>query len=375
MFVAEIVLTTICSFVFSIQIFLLAIWAIVLFKNSVQLRKRVKCSDVTSLVQSVFLEALNAKLEYRKSLFLLAIVFFELVSSILGISACSQILIAAIIGDRLVITKLSTTDNSSITLILNSGQANMINHSLSRVLYACFGLSLILVFSPVYILMSYYAMIIKNSLSYNSSMKSLDLDREQKNLILCSFVLLLTMLILLVNLQSYILYDLFHIFVSIIQVVLTFYYSKKLVRVFKWKILDKKIAFGIHHYLYRSYTKSLRTFQWCIFLYKMVLITFCIFITTCALRNVIFLTNPIEFYHTFGISSYSFKSEAYIYIYYANYCSYIIQRIFFVLYFISLLSLNMLSIPHLLSRINLWNCSKYLKLSFYKELFVPLLKQ
>ena len=377
----EIIIATFGSVVFTIHILLLIVWIIVLLKKSIQLRKNVKYSVVPFLNQNGILETLNVKLEYRKCLFLLAIVSFELISSFLSISSCSEIIINGI-------SDLSIYENITILIPFTSYLPNIINNSnvvvdnlsnpllgynLFRVVYAFFGLSLILVFSPVYILMSYYAMVIKNSLSFNVSMKSVDLASEQKNLIAFSFALFIMLVIPLVSVKLFILYEFVKIIVSIVQLILTFHYSSKLVCVFKWKILDTKVAFGIDHYLFKYYTKSLGTFKRCVIFYKIVVTSFCLFTIICAIRNLMIL-NSFELHHIFGIYLKLFQSNVYVNsLIHIDVFLLIIQRICLILYLVSIFILSLSTIPYLLSRMNFRCLSKYFTISYNKDLTESLL--
>ena len=56
-----------------------------LFNDSIRLRRKVKYSTLAAYNQDTYLEALNSKVEYRKSLFLFAIVVCELISSLFTI--------------------------------------------------------------------------------------------------------------------------------------------------------------------------------------------------------------------------------------------------------------------------------------------------
>ena len=75
------------------QTIILLLWVVVLFKESNRLRKKAKYSTLSSYNQDASLQALNSKVEYRKSLFLFAIVLSELVSSILSFIMSMALLI------------------------------------------------------------------------------------------------------------------------------------------------------------------------------------------------------------------------------------------------------------------------------------------
>ena len=72
-----------CGVLFSFHITLLLMWVVVLFNTSIRLRRKVKYSLLANYNQDTCLEALNSKVEYRKSLFMFAIILCELISSIL----------------------------------------------------------------------------------------------------------------------------------------------------------------------------------------------------------------------------------------------------------------------------------------------------
>ena len=386
MILIEIIIATFGSIVFFIQIFLLIVWIIILFKNSLQLRKKVKYSVSSFLNQNGILDALNVKMEYRKSLFLLAIVSFELISSFLGSFSCNKILFKQI--NELTIHQKNNilspftsyfpniTNNSNVVEEHKSSFLDhpLFDHYLFRVVFASFAIHLILVFSPVYILMSYYAMVIKNSLSYNVSMKSVDLANEQKYLIVFSFALFIILVIPLVSVKLFILHEFVKIIVSIAQLILTFHYSSKLVCVFKWKILDTKIAFGMDHYLFKYYTKSLRTFKRYVILYKIVVTSSCLLITIFAFKNIVLIMKPFELHHLYGLNLKLFQSEVYVNsLFHIHYYLLIIERICLFLYFAFLFLLNLSTIPYLLSRMNFRCLFKFIRFSSNKDLTAQLL--
>ena len=78
------------------NIIILLLWVIVLFKESNRLRKKAKYSTLSSYNQDASLQALNSRVEYRKSLFLLAIVLSEAAFHILTVMASIDVLLNAV---------------------------------------------------------------------------------------------------------------------------------------------------------------------------------------------------------------------------------------------------------------------------------------
>eukprot|EP00800_Vazella_pourtalesii_P003048 TRINITY_DN13016_c0_g1_i1.p1 TRINITY_DN13016_c0_g1~~TRINITY_DN13016_c0_g1_i1.p1 ORF type:complete len:103 (+),score=5.21 TRINITY_DN13016_c0_g1_i1:346-654(+) len=102
--------------------------------------------------------------------------------------------------------------------------------------------------------MSYCVMVTNKSLNYNASLQSVDLVREQKILLSGSALTCVTLSLLVMIEQTYLVFVVVNMCVFILQLFITIRYTRKLVRVIKWKILDTKIAFGTNHYLYKSYS-------------------------------------------------------------------------------------------------------------------------
>ena len=351
------------SFILSCHIVILLIWLKVLFKCSLQLRKNVKKSALNPLNQSLFLQALNTKVEYHKSLFLLTIVICELISALLTLFASTQLLIFIFThfddfqqinnsNEHQVNSSNFPSDNVSA---LNNTSCNLTStihaiSNLSTFIHGCFGISLILAFTPVYTLMSYYAMVVRNSLNYTSSIKSVNLSREQKLLILNSFLLCLFLFFLLIRVEVLILFELFQICAAIIQLTLTFYYSKKVIIVFKYKILDTYIAFGTGSYQFKLYKKILKKFQIYIFIYRILVTSFCTFLISYSIRYIVILLYP-EVLHSIYAINLDFQSEIYVKILDTfNVVLIMLQRIPYLSYITILFMMNLSTIPFLLSK-------------------------
>ena len=390
--IVDLLVEVICSIIVSCHSVLLLVWLVVLFKCCIRLKRSVKNSILDSLNQSTFLKALNAKVEYFKSLFLLAIVICEIISALLTLFASTQFL-AFILTHFNNYQPMNNTGDHPFNLPnfvhihsdnhseVNNTSSNftstihtVYNRYRSTIVHGCFGISLILAFTPVYTLMSYYAMIVKNSLNYNSSIKSVNLAREQKLLIFSSFVMCIFLLILLVRVELLIIFELVQICVGIIQLTLTFYYSKKLIRVLKWKIIDTKIAFGEDHYQYKLYMKSLKGFRVYIFIYGIVVISFCIFIILYSIRYIVLILYPDELHHIYGINSFADQSKIYINLLdLLNVWLLMVHRVPFISYVIVLFVMNLSTIPYLLSKLNFRCRFKILRFHSLKNLTEPLL--
>ena len=242
------------------QTIILLLWVIVLFKESNRLRKKAKYSTLSSYNQDASLQALNSRVEYRKSLFLFAIVLSELVSSILSFVTY---LIVFIMSVGYYSAKYETQNEANTNSSLNhfsptdihcnitevTGYLADFTLDISRVLFAWSTIPLIITFSFVYTLMSYYVMVTKKSLNYNTSLKSVNLAREQKRLLLISLAACILLSLLLLRIEVYLLFHVIRTIIALIQSIFTVKYSLRLVRVIKWKMLDSKIAHGTEHYL------------------------------------------------------------------------------------------------------------------------------
>ena len=381
----ELIPITFIIAIFSFHTLLLLMWVIVLFKQWMQLRRKLKYSIEYISNQDTHLDALNTKVEYYKSLFLLAIVFIELISSIFsvaaGINQC--VLINNYINNPTVLQNqtypaynmifIKLFENFENTSFNCSNQESIVgeweslNQFLSRVIYSLYELLFILGISPVYLLISYYAITIEKSLSYDMSLKSVELSRKQKYLILGSLIMFLFMLVLFVRIELTIPLNIFEIIVSILQLAFTYKYSRRMIRVFKWKILDTKIAFGINNFHYKSYTKTLSRFKLFLFLYSVVISSLCIYIILSSLMEIAIRTHPLELKRIFGfclpLSQYAIHLYTQILIVFLYIISYgLIPPMLISMLF--LLILNLATIPYLLSKINV---NFHFKINFSKK--------
>ena len=366
--------------IFSFHVVLLLLWVIVLLKQSNQLRRKVKYSTEYIHNEDTHLNALNAKVEYYKSLFQLAIVSVELVSSILSIAPS----ICWCVDDANYIEYQNSQQNQTY-FAKNNIEFNLFNNSLeifgkfentkyncngihsiplkwdylnyswSRIIHLSFEIVYIIVFSLVYVPISYYAMVIKNSLNCNSSMKSVNLAREQKSLILGSFIILLILLILSAIIELIILLELVIILTISIQIFLTNRYARRMIRVFKWKILDTKIAFGTDSFLFKSYTKSLKHFKIFITFYSFSMVSFCIYISFRSFIVIAVFIHPDEIKRVFGFCPPIQQSVIHMYVRILvafTHFTYILQIIPMTISIMCLFVLNLSTIPYLLSRMN-----------------------
>ena len=287
----EVISNTISLLLSPINIITLLLWVIVLFKESNRLRKKAKYSTLSSYNQDASLQALNSRVEYRKSLFLFAIVLSELVFHIQTAIGSIEILVEH--SPELFHQINSTVD---ITDMVNSTEIHRTNYSRThshtrlRIPMLSFTIPLIITFSLVYTLMSYHVMVTKKSLNYNTSLKSVNLAREQKRLLLISLAACILLSLLLLRPELYILYEVLECCVLVTQLTLIINYKRELVRVINWKIADTKIAFGTNHHLFKSYTKTLRNFKWCTTIFVITITSICVFVLVECFKLVVAYT-------------------------------------------------------------------------------------
>ena len=360
-----------CSIIFSFQTIILLLWVIVLFKESNRLKKKAKYSTLSSYNQDASLQALNSKVEYRKSLFLFAIVLSELVSSIITlVVSTGEFFFMVRIYTHPATYHNHTNDLTHVAIHSNDTISNPCNYShhidtdwsqanadISRNKYSSFSFPLIITFSLVYTLMSYYVMVTKKSLNYNTSLKSVNLSREQKILLLSACISCTVLFLLLVRIELYLLCSLVECCILIAQVILTLYYRRKLIRVIGWKILDTKIAFGTNHYLYKSYNKSLSYFKRFTCVYTILVVSFCSFVIVRFFQYLLLLLlQPYELYKLYRVCVYIPRSPQFvptldIIITYIT----LLDKIPLIISLLSLFILNMMTIPYLLSKLR-WSC-------------------
>ena len=317
----HLIIDTVCIVVFSFHIFILLLWVIKLFNDSIQLRKKVKYSTLAAYNQDTYLEALNSKVEYRKSLFLFAIVVCELILSLFAIMSSIDSIINTIEIYKLMYPngyKNETVHNATDAITNEFNQLGckksehfyrthyqynkyIINDSWNRVLIVSFVIPINLTFSLVYTLMSYYVMVTKKSLNYNFSLKSVDLAREQKVLLLVPSIICLILLVLLVRVEVFIVFGIVESCFTIFQSFLTYHYSRKLIQVLNWKKKDTEIAFGTDHFQNKLYTKSIKSLRRFVALYNTVVITFCLRVILRSLLTFIIFLNPYELFHIYGV--------------------------------------------------------------------------
>ena len=332
-----------------INIITLLLWVIVLSKESNRLRKKAKYSTLSPYNEDASLQALNSKVEYRKSLFLFAIVLSELVFHILTAKGSIDLLIKrtpALFHQN----EINSTDN--ITNMVNNTQIHRqeyhSRHFRLKIPMLSFIIPLVITFSLVYTLMSYYVMVTKKSLNYNTSLKSVNLSREQKRLLLISFGACIILLLLLLSPELYILYEVLECCVLVIQVTLIINYKSELVRVINWKIADTKIVFGTNHHLFKSYTKTLRNFKWCISIFIILITSICAFVLTQCFKLIIAYTYR-DVCSIPGTCSYTMSS---VYHYIMG-IMHVFEQIPLIASFIIMSLLNISTIPCLLSKVNL----------------------
>ena len=341
------------------HIVILLMWVVVLFNTSIRLRRKVKYSLLANYNQDTCLEALNSKVEYRKSLFMFAIVLCELISTVFSIVSCAEGSIY-FFNNYLNLFLTPTVLNNSNTSDGISYLWKISDYNGSQIIYSVLSIPLILTFSLVYTLMSYYVMVTKKSLNYKLSLKSVDLAREQKVLLLVSSVMCLILLVLLVRIEVFVVFQIVESGFVIFQCFLTYKYSRKLVQVFKWKIQDTKIAFGTDNYKYKLYNKTLTTFKTFAFFYNFVVIFFSLHVLlySFSVFERMFGTNEIS--SLYGLTINIHISTTYLNILeYLSYTIFFVEKLFLALSLLFLFILNLSTFPYLLSRIHVrchFNC-------------------
>ena len=392
----HLIIDTACIVVLSFHVLILLLWVIKLFNDSIRLRKKAKYCTLAAYNQDTYLEALNSKVEYRKSLFLFAIVVCELISSLFTIMSSIDSIINTIEIYKLMYPngyKNETVHNATdaITNELNQlgceksehfyrtlYQLNkyIVNDNWIRVPIVAFGIPINLTFSLVYTLMSYYVMVTKKSLNYNFSLKSVDLAREQKVLLLVSSAICIILLVLLVRVEMSIVFRIVESCFTIFQSFLTYRYSRKLIQVINWKKKDTEIAFGTDHFQYKLYTKSLKSLKRFVALYNTVVITFCLYVILRSLVTSMIFLNPYELFHVYGVCIPFHLSPQFFNIYkYIVETQLVIEKIPLAISLFLIFLLNLFTTPYLLSKVNLschCNC-KRLNLKTNKNLKQPLL--
>ena len=244
---------------------------------------------------------------------------------------------------------------------------------LSRTVCDIFVVPAILTLSLVYTLMSYYEMVTNKSLNYNTSLQSVDLARKHKILLSSSAITCVIMSLLVMVEQTYLIFMIVNLCVSVSQLAITIRYTRRLVRVINWKILDTKIAFGTNHYLYKSYTKSLRSFKLFARIYILSVASFCIFNVVRSLTILVTITNPYILYKYYGICIPIQVPNVHLNII-LNIIPNIAQvlsaidKVFISISFLLLLSLNLLTFPYLLSRMWLRCNFKYFTIGTRRDL-------
>ena len=356
---AYLTLTLIAGVFFTLHAIILVLWIIALFKNYLRLRKKMKYGTHSSNNEDSHLDALNCKVQYVKSQFLLAIVLLELFYSIL-------ILFASLRGIILFskdLYKANDTEllNATLHVVPDYRPANdtgcdltpkfyfvlfLINNTFTRVLSSAFTIPFILTVSFVYTLMSYYVMVTTKSLNYNFSLKLADLAREQKALLLGSFTACIVLLALLVRAELYPVFLLAESGILVSQLVLTIRFKNKLVLVIQWKMMDTKIAFGTGCHSYQYFSKSLRKFKLFSIFYIIIVVSCCLFGLIRSVRYFLILfLNPYELYRLYGICIHFPQSNSLTVIYNII----VFDKVALSISLLSLFLLNLLSIPYLLS--------------------------
>ena len=349
---------TICICVFVLHVIILICWLILLFNSSIKLRKKLKYLTTTIHTSDTATDILNSQVEYRKNLFMFAIVMFEFISSILIIISSIQEIVAKIneyvnLHKHNMTNKIRLQDNNS-TISPHDLSINF-KYEMSfqyRLIEVAFEMPLIFVITLVYTLMSYYVMVAKKSLNYLSDLKSVELEREQKFFLILSSIACVFLLLLLVRIEVFMLHYILEVLIVTVQLYLTRKFRARLVCVMKWKILDTRIAFGTNHYQFKSYTDILRKFKLFTLFYISFLVLFyfrLIFRTILAIAETIELEELYRIYkfatvlNTTEGTALNFAMDAF----------YVIEQVSLSISFLCLFFLNLFTLPYLLSKINI----------------------
>ena len=357
----SLLLETVCICVFALHLIILICWLILLFKSSIRLRKKLKyLSTAIRHTSDTDMNILNSQVEYRKNLFMFAIVLFELISSILIIMSSIQSFEVTINEYVNLHKHREIKRNTSQNTYYSSGYVSSQTFQY-RVIELAFEMPLIFTITLVYTLMSYYVMVAKKSLNYLTDLKSVELEREQKTLLILSPIACVVLLLLLVRIEVYLFHYILEVLIITGQLFLTVRFRAKLIRVLKWKVLDTRIAFGTNHYQFKSYSDTIRKFK----LFTIFYLSFISLFYICLIFRTLFLITVTiqsgELYRIYNIEIQLNKIENKD-LYYTSYCFYLIEQVSLSVSFLSLFLLNILGLPYLLSKINIsfhCNCNRF----------------
>ena len=363
-------LLTVCMCVFALHLIILICWLILLFKSSIRLRKKLKYLTTVRHTSDIDMNILNSQVEYRKNLFMFAIVLFELISSILIIMSIIQYY-EIIINNYVNLhkhreIKRNTSQNTYYSSGYVSSQSFPIDNIPEmtfqyRVIGLVFEMPLIFTITLVYTLMSYYVMVAKKSLNYLTDLKSVALEREQKTLLILSPIACVVLLLLLVRIEVYLFHYILEVLIITGQLFLTVRFRKKLVRVLKWKMLDARIAFGTNHYQFKSYSDTLRKFKLFTIFYLSFLFLFDFRFISRTLLAFVEIIQPKVLYAVYKIEIVLNKTENITLDYTIN-ILHMIEQVFLFVSLLCLFLLNVFSLPYLLSKINFsfhCNCNRF----------------
>ena len=358
--------STVSICVFALHLIILICWLILLFKSSIRLRKKLKYLTTTKHTSDTDMNILNSQVEYRKNLFLFAIVLFELISSFSIIIASIPAYEESISEYVNIETKNITSQNTYSSSGYISSQSFPIDNRPKmtfqyRVIELAFEMPLIFTITLVYTLMSYYVMVAKKSLNYLTDLKSVELEREQKTLLILSPIACVVLLLLLVRIEVYLFHFILEVLIITGQFLLTVRFRKKLIRVLKWKMLDTKIAFGTNHYQFKSYSDTLQKFKLFTLFYLSFLFLFYLRIIFRTLLAFAVIIQPKVLYAVYKIEIVLNTTEN-TDLYYTTIGLRVIEQVFLSVSLLCLFLLNVFTLPYLLSKINLsfhYNCNRF----------------
>ena len=351
---SKIISKSIFDIILSINIIILLLWLVVLFRVLIRFRKR-NCVN-RSQTQEAHLNAMNNKVEYYMNVFIFAIALLELLSSALAIGL-STVFFLYLHGEFSY--KGSEIFHPTIPIAMEYN--NTSNHDspwrffpqiwlvyhldIPQILMGSFSICIVLTFTLVYTQMSYYAMVTKISLNYTKSLKLVNLGSKQK-LLLYGSVCMAMVLFLSIVFPVFILKEPITLLIFLVQFALTIHNRKEVLQAFKWKIQDTKIAFGDENILYKDYVKRLRYFKFISLVHSGTIACFLLAGATRLFRNILqlFLSHSML---------YEFKAEEYINgLTLAVSIMYYAEEICLTICFVLILGLNVATLPSLLSKVN-----------------------
>ena len=362
------ILQAIVNIILSLNIVILVLWLIVLIRALSRSRKWNTINN-TLYCREATLDAMNDKVQYYMSVFLLAIALMEMISSAvaMGLNTTFFVYLHDMFSNESnnkyhqAIPIYTEYNNTSTQYLYNNSLWSFFpkiwpvySLNIPRVLMSSFSICVVLTFALVYTQMSYYAMVTRISLNYISSLKSVNLDNTQK-LLMYGTVCMALVVSLLIVCPVFILKETITLFIFTIQFTLTLRNRKELLKAFKWKIQDTKLAFGEWNYLYKTYVKRNRYFKLISTVYSGMIACFLLAGALRLFRNIIeiFLSHYLLYQL---IMDYPNQALQFIHgLTITVRLMHLAEEICLAIFFVLTLTLNVATLPALLSKLN-YNC-------------------